>query len=571
MKFAALRMAPAVQIAATFGLLLLVSCAGSSAGRGTPTAFVPVSGWRVATDPLALRMRAIGARLQPLGLTPEREAFSGFLTAGTRGTHPLELAARTCATWLALASEGIADMDAAIYSPEGEVLAVDSQPDARPTLQVCAGETSLRLYYTLQIYEGAGSFLMAGFTGPRSSLEAAAHALGARPMVTDLGEASAAGQGRVSAFRDGQQRRGFLPVQLPVRVPLAAAQRARSVIAVEPGGCYSAAGFALDGLRGVELRVLDEEGTELARDAAGQEDAAVQFCAERRAEYAAELRGGAGTGAALLLLFRAEAALIGGRAGLWLGERPLEPAATETLDAVLATVTRRARQDGFARTRTSASVQLLPGGVTGQPLSLGAHRCARIHAVGGPGIRRLQLTVVDARGQEVARAQGDAAGTYVHVCTSAAGELEVETHAVGGSGSVRVSVHEAPLSAVMPRGADPAVAAELQQLLRQARDLGYSPLPDFDPQRVRIGASEAVALRLPTEPLRCVRAHVVSRGNTQAELTLAGKAVDSTALGSSEPARFCTGKEAPAEVDTLELRLTSSAGEEDAWVMVLTR
>lgn len=551
---------------------LLAGCSSGGHAAIGSASFRAVSGWRAASDPLSLSMRAISLQFERFGLHAERDAFRGFLTAGARGTHALDLPPRSCLTLIALASEGIRDMDASIYTPAGDLLAVDSQPDAHPTLQICGGIEPQRLYYSLQIYDGAGTFLMAAFTGPRAGLDAAAKLIGARATVADLSAESAAGPARISAFRDGVQRRGFQLVQSPVRVPLIGEQRIRAVVAVEPGACYTAAGFALDGLQGLGLRVLDDEGIEIARDGSRNEDASAQFCVERKGEFAAELQGTAGNGAALLLLFRAEAAQIGGRAGLWLGDRPLAQAATLSLQSAIASVARRATQDGFEHARTLRSGQLGPGAAIAQRVALPARRCARIHAVGGPGIRKLRLLALDASGHPLAQAEGDAESTYVHVCANTAREITLEAHAASGSGAFALSMHEAPLSALLPAGGDERAVAALQQASRQARDLGYKPLQDFeDARRVRLNRSEPLSIALEPDPMRCVRAYVIARGPARAELMLAGKPVATAIAGEGEPARFCTGKESAAAIDGLELRVSTRAPDQDAWVMVLER
>ena len=108
---------------------------------------------------------------------------------------------------VAIASRGVHDMDAAVYSPEGELLAADSQPDAHPTIQVCSGEQEARLYYVVHIYEGAGAYLMVPFAGGSEQLEAGARVLGGRPATARLGERDEGDLDRVAAFRDGVMRR----------------------------------------------------------------------------------------------------------------------------------------------------------------------------------------------------------------------------------------------------------------------------------------------------------------------------------------------------------------------------
>jgi hypothetical protein len=556
-------------------LLCASGCARSGGAQGTTLRAQQSAdeSWRASEDTLSLTMRAIATQLGGVGLAPGTETFRGFLTAGARASHALELPPQTCLTLISIASRGVHDMDAALYSADGDVLAVDSQPDAHPTIQVCTGQEPRTLYYALQVYEGAGTFLMAGFVGQQSTLDGAAKLLGSRPAVARLGYSEPDGPGRVSAFRDGLQRRGFQPVQTPLRVPLAAQQHIRSPLAVEPGECYTAAGFALDGLHDVNLRVLDDEGVEVARDASQEEDASAQFCAERRAEYAAELSGAGGEGAALLLLFRVSAASIGGQSGLWLGERPLANASTTPLTQAVAEVSHRAAQDGFRQSRTLHSGQLLPGSVIAQQLSLGARRCARIHAVGGPGLRLLEIVALDAGGRRLAQAEGDAETTYVHVCGATAREITLQAHAEAGSGPFAITVHEAPMASVAPAGTDDTLGAALQQASRRALDAGYHPHAEFKtgPRRISLKSAQPMSIKLQADASRCVRAYVVSSDSgARAELLREGKEVDEPATDGA-PVRFCSADGQPPAAEPLELRVTSSKDQSDAWLMVLVR
>ena len=164
-------------------------------------------GWRSSEDELAVQMRAIAQQLGAAGLEADRQEFRGFLTTGARTTHKFNLPARGCATLIAIASRGVHDMDAALYSPEGDVLAVDTQPDAHPTMQVCNGDEARTIYYALQVYEGAGSFVIGMFMGEQATLERAAKVLGARPTIARLGH----GEARRLGPRHRVQRRAAAP------------------------------------------------------------------------------------------------------------------------------------------------------------------------------------------------------------------------------------------------------------------------------------------------------------------------------------------------------------------------
>ena len=101
-------------------------------------------GWKASDEPLGVAMRAVARQLEPLGAVASRDAFGGFMSTGGRSTQRFELPAKSCMTLVAIAAQGVHDMDAAVYGPEGDLVAADSQPDAHPTIQLCAGELPRR-------------------------------------------------------------------------------------------------------------------------------------------------------------------------------------------------------------------------------------------------------------------------------------------------------------------------------------------------------------------------------------------------------------------------------------------
>jgi len=560
-----------------YGLLvpvtLLLACAAPAqppprtAGTSSPES----RSWMDEHDELSALMQGIQKELEPVGLTAQREGFGGFLSNGARATHPVHVAEHECLTLIAIGSRAVHDMDSALYNPEGDVLAVDSQPDPHPTIQVCAGERPEDLYYALQVYEGAGSFLMVAFAGKPESLDAVSKKLGIRPALARLDEPSTDAPSRVAAFRDGLSRRGFEPLEAPVRVPLVQDQRMRVALPVEPGQCYTAAGFALAGVQNVDLRVLDDEGAEVARDESQEEDASAQFCATRKAEYAAELYGARAAGAALLLFFRGDAALLGGQSGLWLGERPLTPASTVPLSDALVEVTRRATQDGWKALGATLQGRLAPGQAISHIISLPPRRCARIQAVGGPGVRRLELMALNANGQTLAAAQGRADSTYVHVCANGAREVELQLRAAEGAGSFALALYQTPLSNVAPPGADERTSAALQQALRNAHDAGFEVHADFQkgPHELSLRSAQPQSLPISGEA-HCVRAYVVSDDpSLHASLLVAGKRVEDAAVEHDVPVRFCAPGN--AEEKDLELQVSTAAARAEAFVLVLVR
>lgn len=443
-----------MKLVACILLGLLAGCVAGSTHTASRHAGLTTarSGWQHGDDLNAVSMRAIAERLRAASVQPTGTAFEGFLTTGARATHRVELPSSSCMTLLAIASTGVQDMDAALYSREGELLATDAQPDPYPAIHVCSGTQALTLYYALQVYEGTGSYLVVAFKGSKFAMDDLTRVLGKQPIDAQLGEPATDGPGRFEAFRDGMQHRGFIASQAPVRVPMVAGQKLRLSLPIESGVCYTVAVFALAGTQNLDLLVLDDTGNPVARDSSLEQDASAQFCSSHAAEFSAEVHDVEGAGEATILFLRVEAAAIGGANGLWLGERPLAAASTLPLAEAVAEVSRRAQADGFGTTRTLLTGRLAPGEAIARDFVLGAKRCARIDAVGGPGMRAFALRVRDERGTAIENADAKADAGSVQLCTETEKKWTLEVLAVAGSGPFALTMHESPLpTAAQPR------------------------------------------------------------------------------------------------------------------------
>jgi hypothetical protein len=557
-------------------VLWLAACA--SAPTRAPVVTGPAQShdpsWTEAADPLSVTMRGVAERLEPTGLKPSTLTLRSFVAAGDRHSFPLTLPAHTCATLVALASAAVADIDAALYAPDGELLGVDAQPDAHPTLQVCALDAPRLLYYVLHAYDGAGTVLMVGFVGPRDSVEAAARVLGGQPALA-RGSATEVDQlDRIASFSDAVRRRGFATRAAPLGVPLEAGQAVRVRIGVRAGSCYTAAGFAEAGLTALDLRVLDDEGSELGADHAGLDSAAAQFCTDRSADYAVELASRLGAGRAQLLLYEVEASALGGERGLWLGDEVRHTVMRQELDSVLAGTLAQARSDGYGERVLEQRGRLGPGEVQEHALRLPAAGCSRVVLQGGRGLGRLELRAHDGSGHELARAVGQGGSARLHLCPPAQ-ELRVQVTALGGQGAYALLVlgaaqtdSPALLQASTGDGPDRGSSLELEQ---QAREAGFTAIDEFrdGPQRVDLAGDTAQArIGLPLAAGHCLRVYALTRGEgpVTARFDHDGQSITASALP-GEPLRVCAES---AAARTLQLSL-SAAKQASVWLWAFDR
>lgn len=275
---------------------------------------------------LMSRMDQTARALRAQGWTAGTQSYAGFLLGGEHVTLAVPIEPDTCLTLVAVATDHVRDLDAALYAADGELLAADTESNARPTIQACAARGA-QVYYVMQLYEGSGSFLVVPFYGPRKLLAAAAAAVGGRVAFADLVPHRELTEDPLRSLAEGLRKRGYAQVGADRSFAIAQGERVRLTLPVETGNCYTLAAFGSEGLREIALRALDEHGADLSVADEGLPQAATQLCADHAAELSIESMARAGQGRVTLLVYRTDVITAGGDAGLWLGQR-IAPRAT---------------------------------------------------------------------------------------------------------------------------------------------------------------------------------------------------------------------------------------------------
>ncbi len=459
--------------AALFVALALFAAACGAAPLETHVAHDSGAAWqREGADPVGERMRELARRLEGAGLSMDGPSGRGFLTAREQHTEELVVPPGRCATIVAMTSRGIRDLDATLFAPSGDVLAEDVEPDAHPTIQVCAtGSEPRRLYYSLNAYDGAGSFLFVAFLGDRHSFVDAANIIGGQPGVVSDGDGQSDQDVRLHELAQGVARRGFRPLGTPVPVPLVPDQRVRLPLRAELGTCYTVLALGMPGLDDLNLRVLADDGEELARDVSPSRDASVQLCAPRAGDFAVEVHAAGGQGQARVAFFSGEQARVGGESGLWLGERGRGRRAAQRVEEATAERVAEATQNGWRRGATVDGA-LSSGEAQRHRVSLAGGRCSLLLATGGRGIGRLFIRVVDAEGRTLVERGGDSSWTTARVCAERAMEVNVEIVSRRGEGRFTLTqLTKAPPAEV--EGLAPVTGGALLDALEEARGAGY--------------------------------------------------------------------------------------------------
>ena len=429
----------AVGMTWTVALLVVASACGGDAtptgggttveARGSGSGSPP---WLAdERDPTVARMRDIARRLAESGMGHGPIGGRGFITARHHENRSIHLPRGRCLTIVALGSRGIEDLDVTLFSPEGDVLAEDVEPDAHPSVQVCGGPRGRRLYYSLHADAGSGAFVFASFVGERASFEAATRVLGGRPGVVAAPGAQGGGDGRIAEISAGLARRGFRTHGEPAVFHLARDQRVRVPLPVERSHCYSVAAISGPGIGGLEVRVLDELGAPVAQSA--EPSGVIQLCVDRDGDLSVDVSAARGEGTVRVVFFGTTVERAGGRNSLWLGERSEEVRRERPLTESLGALSVRLRASGWGQARRRARGTLGPGEARAEEIGLQAGVCSRLFVVGGRGMGAIALRLVDMEGRLLGERQGQGGEVAVTVCPE--GALRVVAQMVSRHGS----------------------------------------------------------------------------------------------------------------------------------------
>ncbi len=286
-------------------LMTCTACAGRQQSNplnaSTPTA-VP------APNMLSERMRSVSVSMENEGFRPGSDVAIGFLPNGDRRAEKLALPANTCVALVALASAGMIDLDAGLYSGEGEALLEDDNADARPVLSLCTGDHAREVYYTLHAYQGGGAFVARSFVRAQRPDD--------RSFPAQVGAPSGAWVGIANRLL----ARGFTEEGAPLALELGAGDALRVALHAEAAHCYALVAEVDPALVGTSLRVMDLAGLELARAYDDSGPLALQFCAAKTQDLALMFGATGGHGGVRLSRYRATEETAGGRGALWLGE-----------------------------------------------------------------------------------------------------------------------------------------------------------------------------------------------------------------------------------------------------------
>lgn len=385
---------------------------------------------------------------------------SGELAAGERLGGFVEVPVDRCLLVYARASRTVQDVDVALFSDEGEVIALDEGPDAKPGVVVCPPHPA-RVYAAVHAATGRGlASLGAHLVAPEvaARVASAVHARLARG-----GAPSEEAWPALGALVANRRRAAGGTWQEVRRLAVAVDERAATVVAVPVAAqsCADVLSLLGDGVGPVDAELKDERGQSIARAANLARSPSFGVCSDAPIDATLELRPHSGSGVVALVvgsvpLARAED--LGHVVPLaWIPSRTTIAEARRILEGELAIA-------GHARASAAFERELAVGRRATVALPP-ANSCVRVDVLAGAPASLVEGGIWSAQGQLVTEARGSSRIT-LSSCEREASSLEVELR--GQAGPIAAIVRPAADSA-SELFAHPLAGARLLQASTSAR------------------------------------------------------------------------------------------------------
>lgn len=338
----------------------------------------------------------------------------------------LSLEQGRCYAFGTLGGPGTTDTDVFLQDGSGQRLQADTRSERDAMVQYCAPDDG---NYTLQVrlFGGAGPVFTVAYAQPIAGQAAT------EPLVPVIAETSTAGAGLDENFAllDADMRaRGYEGFGDPQRGELGEGAERTFAVELEGGKCYALLAVGDSGVRDMSLALRDGSGREVDRDEAGDARPTVRVCPSSTGSYQMVVRMVSGAGGFVYGAYRwPRGTRLGDLAGV--------------LYVRLAEVTALLNVEGFQPDpgySTDRGRLRREGGTATHSLRLNGGQCYSIVAVGGEGVRDLDLTLSQGPTQIASDLGTRNAFPSVRHCASTDGDYTITVSAASGSGEYAYQV-----------------------------------------------------------------------------------------------------------------------------------
>ncbi len=390
--------------------LLLVACAGSGASVPPPRAKAPLPAPRVGPGALEARpllgdlpTRAIHAGAGALAIVA-----SGPMSEGERAGAFVDVPRDACLLAYARSSASLEDIDLAAFAEEGNPVAVDEGPDAKPTILLCPPHPD-RVYVAVHAASGEGLCAIAAQLVPRERGPEVALAVGARGALGGAPRSPEAWPGLEEQVRAHRTKiGGAWDEQRRVAVSVDARSVAAVAFGIEEGGCTDALVVPDEDVAVLDVDVLDSEGRLVARAKESGASRAVTVCSPIAIAGTLQLRPHVGRGLAAVVTAKAKAE---GTKDLLVRPEVVWAASVEPIEAARSTRNAALAKAGYGAATVTTNGHLQLGKRITSPVDLASGACTRIDVVAGAPLAHIEAAAWDDSGALLATDEGSAAAT----------------------------------------------------------------------------------------------------------------------------------------------------------------
>jgi hypothetical protein len=363
-------------------------------------------------------------RAQRLGAGAPSLVGSGLGVAGDWVGGFVDVPLDECLLGYARAGSSIADVDVAVYSEDGAVLAEDEGRDVHPTVVLCAPHPA-RVYVAAHVAEGGGLVAVGANRVPKERAVIIARAMGARGLVAPGSRPADVGPGLEDAVRRHHLELGGtweevrrLGLNVDSRVPAYAA------IAVDADHCVDALVVPGEDVGSLDAEVLDADGRAIARSRDGSGPRGIIVCSTIATTGTLVVRPHAGRGLTAIVLARADADIyrdISARPEVaWVTPRDSLQTAKSSLAAALSSA-------GYPSPVTTSSGVLTLAARVVVPVDLRAPEgaCERVDVIAGEPLALVDVRLWSDGGKLLASEQAPSSAV-LFACGRGPARLELE-------------------------------------------------------------------------------------------------------------------------------------------------
>ncbi|MBW2460843.1 MAG: hypothetical protein JRH11_04300 [Deltaproteobacteria bacterium] len=388
----------------------------------------------------------------------------------------------TCYTIVAIAAAS-SDLNLVVSDAQGQTVAYNVEPDARPWATVCPATTG-RHVARLQMVSGGGEYYYAVYQGTPAS----------QPNLQAFYTGAAAGGGRQAAQLDPTtagrleqldqtlSAEGFQRVAEPHGEQFANPDDSMTQLNLQGGSCYAFASLGGPGIRDSDVFLVDGQGNELARDVTPSVDALVRFCPDQTGTYQLRMRLYAGAGPVFTVGYLQQP-----QGATATGPEPQQPpppagnvmATTSTagvgLDENFRLLDSDMRARGYLPHGNSTRGELGEGRSRDFSVDLEGGKCYAILGVGDNSVRNLDLVLKDSSGVTMDQDVEVDARPVVRVCPEQSGQYTMTVGMNAGSGNFYYAPYRWPRGTRGPFGLAGLIYVRLGEVTSLLATQNYEP------------------------------------------------------------------------------------------------